>query len=127
MRIAVSIDGQGMINMARLGLNPAFLEVLLDGIKQRCAVAADEEEGWVIRYVLLPAGGLLLGNDREPVMQIERGRVEIRVIARQDGSWPHAVPAVVHGEDGSMLLRDCVVGGVEAIPEVFDTDTHLRF
>jgi len=61
------------------------VEIYLDGQKIHHCIEADEEEGYVVRYLPNAEGRLYLDADGNPKVVRESGKVEIRI---RDGAKP---------------------------------------
>lgn len=85
MRVTMNKDTYGYELTKRMFDEGLRIDVFLDGVEQDMVETADEEAGYVIRYVLDHEGNAQIDpNNRDEVL-VERveGKVEIRVSRRE--------------------------------------------
>jgi hypothetical protein len=136
MRLSIDENDSGFV-WAKTGIVPFGVEIWLDGQKlagtETAVVTADEENGYIVRYVR-SASGITLHDDVDgevkPRREVVEGKVEIFLVETECWDrWMHQIP---RPESGRMRAKDLELqlAGEASSGEAATADSwakHLRF
>lgn len=89
MRVSVDREDSGWHEAMNLGIDLSCVLITVDGQPYRHTITADTEYRF-LRVVKLDEEGQATAKGNDLRTRLIRGAVEIRLLARPDGSWPHA-------------------------------------
>lgn len=70
-----------------LGVNPHYIHVYLDGVRQDACIWADDQEGTMCCFSMLK--GELVKVAGKNLRTVKRGRVHFELQRTHSGGWPH--------------------------------------